>query len=393
MSSGSEQVYQIIEHGTVRLTDEQVFASYIMQCMFVVILWFILTGFETFNSPRRKPPPNLKHTNGNSGETKNESAPYDNRKRTPTHRFLFENFLEEFHKAQCYFSATIQIAALTYGIFDTDMLITFMLIPLATNGVLPVVFTLVLLYRCDNKLSSNVVFLTTTCWILSSLVFWTLYSHIIPINGEIKSVDKKYRAYQQFYYRLSSLDACGGYSALAVCPGNFELGTGAIITESHKIRVLTPIIWTFSTVSLLGVLGAMLFRVKLSKLLRRKESQRYHSPQQSSMTRSNGSVGDELNPNSADEAHPQHTSRPNNDQQHNYQSYSTVHKIVYALVTLCFLAGIGMQLSLLSIATSLHMMDRKHWTFGQVVAVTIWVPPLFDYMYNELRAIGDDKKV
>lgn len=365
-----------------------------MQCIFVVILWFILVGFETFNSPKPKPPSNPENTNGNPEEIKNEATPDDdNGKRTPPHQRRFEKFLEEFHKAQCYFSATIQIAALTYGIFDTNMLITFMLIPLATNGVLPVVFTLVLLYKCDNKLSSYVIFLTTVCWLLSSLVFWTLYSHIIPINGEIKSDDKTYRAYQQFYFKLSSLDACGGYSALAVCPDTFKLGRGAIITESHKIRVLTPIIWTFSTVCLLAVFGAKLFKVKLSELLRRKGGQRYHSPQQPSMTRSNGSVGGKLKHNSADDIHPQHTSQPSNDQQHNYQPDSTIHKIVYALVTLCFLAGIGMQLSLLSIAPSLHMMDFTNWTFGQVVAVTIWVPPLLDYMYKELRAIKDAKKV
>lgn len=348
--------------------------------MLAVILWFMFTGFEIFNSPRRKALPNAERTDEKSEENPNESGFSDNGKWIPTHQRIFEEFLEEFHKAQCYFSATIQVAALTYGIFDTDMLVTFMLVPLATNGVLPVVFTLVLLYRCDNKSGLDVMLLTTACWLLSSLVFWVLYSHIIPINSEIKSADREYRAYQQFYYKLSSLDACGGYSALAACPNNFRLGRGGIITESHKIRILTPIIWTFSTVCLLVILGAKLSRVKLSevKLLSSKAGPRKQASQQPSITRSDGSVEDGSMPNSADEVHPRHNHQPN----------STVNKIIYTIVTLCFLAGIGIQLSLLSIVTSLHMMDRMHWSFGQVVAVTIWLPPLLGYMYHELEIMS-----
>jgi hypothetical protein len=63
----------------------------------------------------------------------------------------------------------------------------------------------------------------------------------------------------------------------------------------------------------------------------------------------------------------------------------TTRNFVYVLVTMCFLAGIGMQLSLLSIATSLDMMDRKDWSFGQVVAITIWIPPLLAYLYREVE--------
>jgi hypothetical protein len=60
-----------------------------------------------------------------------------------------------------------------------------------------------------------------------------------------------------------------------------------------------------------------------------------------------------------------------------------MHNFAYVLVTLCFLAGAGMQMALLSIATSLDMMDRWDWGFGQVVAITIWVPPLIAYVYRE----------
>ena len=37
------------------------------------------------------------------------------------HQHNFEHLLVQFHKAQCYFSATIQIAALSFSIFEIDM--------------------------------------------------------------------------------------------------------------------------------------------------------------------------------------------------------------------------------------------------------------------------------
>jgi hypothetical protein len=62
------------------------------------------------------------------------------------------------------------------------------------------------------------------------------------------------------------------------------------------------------------------------------------------------------------------------------------------LVTLYFLAGAGMQMALLSIATSLDMMDRWDWGFGQVVAITIWVHPLIAYVYREGERFVENRK-
>jgi hypothetical protein len=226
-----------------------------MQCIFVVLLLFILSGFKIRNIMRPAATTDGDYTNVASEEQLARKIPNNDGKPPPTHRSIFNEFLEDFHKAQCYFSATIQVAALSYGIFTTDILITFLLIPLATNGVLPVVFTLFLLYTSHKKLRPNVILLTCICWLLSSLVYWTLYSHVIPINGDLRKPQQEFRAYLQFYYKLTSLEACGGYSALAACPGNFRLGHGDIIRASHKIRVLTPMIWSFSTLCLLGILG------------------------------------------------------------------------------------------------------------------------------------------
>jgi hypothetical protein len=92
------------------------------------------------------------------------------------------------------------------------MLMTFMLTPLATNGVLPVICAYILLIRY-NKASFDITLLTTLCWLLSIIVYWRLYSSIIPINRDITSDKRANLAYQQFMYKLLAINECGGLPA------------------------------------------------------------------------------------------------------------------------------------------------------------------------------------
>ena len=66
--------------------------------------------------------------------------------------------------------------------------------------------------------------------------------------------------------------------------------------------------------------------------------------------------------------------------------------LIYYITVIAFLVVVAMQLSLLSIGSSLEMMDVKDWSFGQVVAVTIWVPPMMNYVYCELRHVCRNRK-
>jgi hypothetical protein len=246
-----------------------------LQCIFVIISWFIFSGFKIqeiwqHSSGEEKTAVRIEERSPSAQATapkaKEQNINVKSSHNKPrTHQSIFEDFLKELHITQCYFSTTIQIAALTYGIFSTNMLVTFTLIPLATNGVLPVVFTLVLLYKRNERLSYEVILLTIVCWILSSLVYWVLYWHVIPINGDLMTTDTDYNIYRQFYYKLSALDACGGYSALAACPDRLRLGRGKIIKSSFRIRALTPVIWTFSTACLLAILVARIFNMSLAE--------------------------------------------------------------------------------------------------------------------------------
>jgi hypothetical protein len=278
-----------------------------------------------------------------------------------------------------------------------------------TIGVLPVVFTLVLLYKRNEKLDPDAIILTVVCWILSSVVYGVLYSRVISVNGDDITSGADYAIYRQLNYKLSATDACGGYSALAACPNKLgRLGRGEILNLSFRIRALTSIIWTFSTVCLLAILVARLSHKSLSELFvgiisrmtpRKRLSQRPSSDVEKQTRPGNDAVSDVRNesnvtnafsitdiPNTPNGSHPENTSQPSNPNKSKWA------QLAYVLVALCFLAGAGMQMALLSIAMSLKMMDRKDWGFGQVVAITVWVPPLVAYAYREVDIIADKRK-
>ena len=120
--------------------------------------------------------------------------------------------LVEFHKAQCFFSMALQIASLFAGVFHTNILYLYMLLPLSMNGILPVVFTFLLLVQYG-RASVYLTALTCASWLLASIVFWGLYTnvHFGPFAIDAGGV------YVQFVSQLSANSACGGFSAQAVC--------------------------------------------------------------------------------------------------------------------------------------------------------------------------------
>jgi hypothetical protein len=295
-----------------KITDQnsfQVFSSYVMQCIFIVILWLGFFGFAIYQHKRSEP---------------------ERPSKLEKHYKSWIDLLLEFHKSQCFFSATLMIASLNYGIYKVDMLVTFLLTPLATNSVLPVVFAyLLLLYYRQS--STGVTLLTISVYALSTLVYWSLYWRVIPLGDSIGAFD----IYQNFRFKLSALPACGGYSGLSVCPNNEYTRKGLFDASdaSRRIKFLTPLIWTYSTLILFALLAYQLYRWRSKRA-------------------------------------------PNTD--------SPVWHRAFWFTTIIFLAAIGMQLNVLSISTELNMINPGGWTFGQIVAVTVWIPPLLEYIYSEM---------
>lgn len=70
---------------------------------------------------------------------------------------------------------------------------------------------------------------------------------------------------------------------------------------------------------------------------------------------------------------------------------SPVWHWAFWFTTILFLAAIGMQLNVLLISTELKMVNPKGWTFGQIVAITVWIPPLLEYIYREMKPDKHDE--
>ena len=163
-----------------------------MQCALVLILWAGLALFSWHRSKR-------------------DSSTLPPTPEEGSHFASWVSLLLEFHKAQCYFSGTLMIAVFVSNIFDIDLVIVFLAIPLATNSVLPVIFGYFLLVYFEAS-TAAILLLTVVVYILASIVYWVLYSHL-PLSYGITRGDM----YKRFRLKASSISACGKYSGLAVC--------------------------------------------------------------------------------------------------------------------------------------------------------------------------------
>jgi hypothetical protein len=251
------------------------------------------------------------------------------------------DLLLEFHKAQCYFGGTLMIAITVRNFYYIDFVTTFMFTPLATNSILPIMFTYLLLvyYRAS---SPAVTILTTVVYAMASNVYWRLYENLNLERGMTEA-----DFYKRYRLNISAVAQCGQYSGLSACPivdedsGEFSKG----IAAWTSLRVLTPMIWIWSTLVLLALL---LWPVWVRIRARRMRLEKGPGP--SPMRR----------------------------------ALLPWRRAAFWLATVLFLAGVGMQIFVLTTAIQLDMVDAKGWSFGQVVAVTVWIPPLLEYVCGEI---------
>ncbi|CAJ2513542.1 Uu.00g016610.m01.CDS01 [Anthostomella pinea] len=308
-----------------------------------VLTWLLLTPLQSTRKKRKGPADKDEAGSAQKRPLDDHTEPKGTLNGREN-RSLRVVLLEEFHKAQCWFAATLMVVSLTYGIYEANLLLVFMLTPISLNGVLPMVFAYFLLAFYE-PVSLGVTAVTSIVYALSSVVFWSLYAqHRASDDLGAPNV------YEQSMFKLSDIPACGGYSALAVCPDSFTfpLGTREIEAAGHRIHVLTPLIWSFTTVVFLILLVYQLYEFP-----QRKEGR----PGQKVGTIRNESIRQRIGRGKRLFSL--------------FGSSFTIWHILAVLATAAFLAGLGMQLSLLSIASSLKMMQWSNWSFEHIVAVTV----------------------
>ncbi|KAK4140201.1 uncharacterized protein C8A04DRAFT_32327, partial [Dichotomopilus funicola] len=333
-----------------------VFTSYVMQCLLVVVLWAGLAGFSWHNARRGRPdrPPKEPHQQHPNQPPHDHPDKPKQQEQIGPHFQAWISLLLDSHKAQCYFGGTLMLAVLASDLFSTSFVTTFLVTPLATNSILPLIFSYLLLVYFRASTPATAI-LTTVVYVLASLVYWVLYIRLRLPDGMTR--DGMYKRYR---LGVSSLEACGEFSGLAVCPegdadrDEFAEGIGARLL----LRVVTPIIWTWAT----GVLGVLL----LLPVFRRSGRRSRQGKKMERELAESGKQGDE------------NTARSTGD------TTRTWHRVVFWLSTVVFVLGVGMQGSVLATAIRLDMVDIHGWSFGQIVAVTVWVPPLLEYFCGEM---------
>jgi hypothetical protein len=310
-----------------------------MQCALAVILWAGLALFSWHHARKGQ----LDRPSEKSDRLLPSKEPNGPAKEPEIGRHFaaWIDLLLEFHKAQCYFGGTLMIAITVRNFHYVDFVTTFMFTPLATNSILPVIFTYLLLvyYRAS---SPAVTILTTVVYAMASHVYWILYDNL-QLERDMTEAD----FYKRYRLNISAVAQCGQYSGLSACPivdedsGEFSKG----IAAWTSLRVLTPMIWTWSTFVFLALLlWPVWARIRARRMRLEK------GPGPSPMRR----------------------------------ALLPWRRAAFWLATVLFLAGVGMQIFVLTTAIQLDMVDAKGWSFGQVVAVTVWIPPLLEYVCGEI---------
>ena len=271
--------------------------------------------------------------------------------------------LVDFHKSQCYFSSTIQITALFLfnqsqrssaeisesgsgkatsfrDIFDTSVLVA-----LATTGFLPITLTLTCVARYG-RLSWYLLILSSITTILATATLASSYAFNHGNSDYFDSTSDS-SSTGQFYYPLSN-DLKSDYwidssSVLALC-GSSKLKTNDIGTAANASSWIW-VVWGNCIAWLLYCLSKKLCEDEwwLQKI--RPIYNRYTWMRSLRRVRT-------------------------------YQQLWVVASV--SIWALCF----GAQFYLFSLYFR-HSVISPKWSFGQIIAITVWVPSLFEYVYIE----------
>ena len=319
------------------------FSSFIIQSGIAVVALAALLGFEVRSQIKRLP----------EGQGK-----------THINRMIIA--LVDFHKAQCYFSCVIQITALALfresevasgGSYSSssadqsnDLFDTSILIVLATSGLVPVNLILACILRYGrHSWYLLILSLITTILATATLIASYYYTHVYG------------KPYEQYQNDLGDpFDKSNAYGGGVSCnlPGTLEETIFSLCGNSKLANNLLPTglidngwiwtVWANCIVWLLLGLGIKCYNPKVFAKPREKLTQ----------------FGTKVS-----------FIKYLIKKSRTYTAWIIVSVIPWSL---CF-AG---QFYLFS-AFFEHSVISYEWSFGQIIAVTVWLPSLVEYVYIE----------
>ena len=269
--------------------------------------------------------------------------------------------LVEFQKAQCYFAVAVQTAALVYthqfqssggqvriGVDtnQTDLIDAVFLFTIATNGYIPVVFSLVCI-SWHGHLTWYIIGLSLSSIALSTSTLVNFY-----ISRTIQSVVPLVPSNIESFGSTNFYTACGGYNVEQLqiwCgPGTSFLksnwpGHNVVLSGWNWVLWVNCFVWTLYCVIKHTVKTNKSERVK--RLFRRISVWWHRSQRRSYFTKGTGASW-----------------------------------IWFSLFFSTWSISLGYQLYLYSLY---FISDEvaNNWSFGQIVGVLIWLPCMVEYVY------------
>ena len=245
--------------------------------------------------------------------------------------------LQSLLAAECYFGVTLSIAALCTNLLDIDPLNGYALLSVAIVAFLPPVFTLMLLQSHGIR-SWYLCLLTLLSWLMGTVVSFMLL-HVLANQGVESSI------IDQSLQRLYSIPTCGGSTAMALCRqtiGNNPIEYLAAFFNATEFpnRKTIPVLWIWTTIVLIVLL-----------LVQTKALEK---------ARSKGIVQGICK--------------------------AIAHWSILLVASILFGLCLGYQARMIIKYSKMDVIDWTGWTFGQVVAVAIWIPPLLELLRDVLRS-------
>ena len=259
--------------------------------------------------------------------------------------------LVDFHKAQCYFMIAVHAAAIALIATPTSLDATSylqlganyqFLAMISTGGILPVVITLVEINRLNRRSS----------YILGLSVATSILAPIVSISASMPS-----EPWTVLSPGVGTSVACGGVYVYKFCSTNY-------LFQKNKHHNSSS--WTVMLLIFAVVVYVVLIAERLVHLLGYVSTRMKSKPKASN-----------------DGTKPQ-TQATWVFRTTLYLSILCIHYSACIYFTYKYLHQLATFSSYASIS--------HKWTFGQIVSVTIWFAPIFEYIYLEIRGMQKGHK-
>lgn len=272
--------------------------------------------------------------------------------------------MNAFLSAQAYFGISAAVASFAMEPAMVDALNGYALLSVVVMGFLCPVYTLFLLSTHTTRLPRFGLLLTMASWAINSVVFYMLVGHLDTF-GKPKV--------QGSLRQLFEVSSCAGSSAMMLCEElvNITPFTRLFFFFNRRTIVnirLIPLLWGWATLVLLGLL--------VLEVLKKRRSRRAgpgHVSNQGEKRKANPPSGTNQTAS---------WRRWTVDPIRHILSIPAGKLSLMCLICIMFVLCLAYEYELVHGYSMMNVIDKVHWTFGQVVAVLFWIPPFLDAIHE-----------